>query len=43
MRLAAGLSAVNALIAARVDHDDPFIAEASSHLTAAGASGSGRC
>ncbi|HSF97392.1 MAG TPA: polyprenyl synthetase family protein [Ornithinibacter sp.] len=35
-RLADGLAAVNALIAARVDHDDPFIAEAGSHLTAAG-------
>ncbi len=35
-RLAAGLAAVEALIAERVDHDDPFIAEASSHLTLAG-------
>ena len=35
-RLSDGLAAVNALIAARVDHDDPFIAEAGSHLTAAG-------
>ena len=35
-RLGAGLTAVNALIEARVDHDDPFIAEASAHLTAAG-------
>ena len=36
VRLADGLAAVNALIAARVDSDDPFIAQASSHLTAAG-------
>ena len=36
VRLAEGLLAVNALIAARVDSDDPFIAQASSHLTAAG-------
>ena len=35
-RLAAGLAAVNALIEERVDHDDPFIAEAGAHLTAAG-------
>jgi heptaprenyl diphosphate synthase len=35
-RLAEGLAAVNALIAARVDSDDPFIAQAGSHLTAAG-------
>ncbi len=35
-RLAEGLAAVNALIEERVDHDDPFIAEAGSHLTAAG-------
>jgi heptaprenyl diphosphate synthase len=35
-RLADGLEAVNALIAERVDHDDPFIAEASAHLVAAG-------
>ncbi|WP_392543144.1 polyprenyl synthetase family protein [Oryzobacter telluris] len=36
VRLAEGLSAVNALIEQRVDHDDPFIAQAGSHLTAAG-------
>jgi heptaprenyl diphosphate synthase len=36
VQLADGLAAVNALIAARVDHDDPFIAQAGSHLTAAG-------
>jgi heptaprenyl diphosphate synthase len=36
VRLGAGLTAVNALIEARVDHDDPFIAEAGAHLTAAG-------
>ena len=35
-RLTDGLAAVNDLIAARVDHEDPFIAEAGSHLTAAG-------
>ncbi len=35
-RLQDGLERVEALIAARVDHDDPFIAEASSHLVAAG-------
>jgi heptaprenyl diphosphate synthase len=35
-RLGAGLAAVNALIEERVDHDDPFIAEAGAHLTAAG-------
>ena len=35
-RLTDGLQAVNDLIAARVDSDDPFIAEAGSHLTAAG-------
>jgi heptaprenyl diphosphate synthase len=35
-RLGAGLVAVNDLIEARVDHDDPFIAEASAHLVAAG-------
>jgi heptaprenyl diphosphate synthase len=35
-RLTEGLTAVNELIALRVDHDDPFIAEAGSHLTAAG-------
>ncbi|MFL6079108.1 MAG: polyprenyl synthetase family protein [Ornithinibacter sp.] len=35
-RLAEGLAAVNTLIAARVDSDDPFIAQAGSHLTAAG-------
>lgn len=35
-RLAAALAEVEALIARRVDHDDPFIAEASSHLTLAG-------
>ena len=32
----AGLADVEDLIAARVDHDDPFIAQASSHLTLAG-------
>jgi heptaprenyl diphosphate synthase len=36
VRLAEGLADVNALIAARVDSDDPFIAQAGSHLTAAG-------
>jgi heptaprenyl diphosphate synthase len=36
LRLGAGLDAVNELIAARVDHGDPFIAEASAHLTEAG-------
>ena len=36
VRLADGLAAVNALIAARVDHDDPFVAEAGSHLIDAG-------
>ena len=36
MQLSDGLTAVNALIAERVDHDDPFIAQAGSHLTAAG-------
>ncbi|MGL5908757.1 MAG: polyprenyl synthetase family protein, partial [Phycicoccus sp.] len=35
-RLGRGLDAVNDLIAARVDHDDPFVAEASAHLTEAG-------
>ncbi len=35
-RLGAGLAAVNALIDARVDHADPFIAQASGHLVAAG-------
>ena len=35
-RLAEGLAAVNALIERRVDHEDPFIAEASAHLTEAG-------
>ena len=35
-RLGAGLEQVNALIAARVDHADPFIAQASGHLVAAG-------
>ena len=35
-RLGAGIAAVNALIEERVDHDDPFIAEAGAHLTAAG-------
>ncbi|MGL5867075.1 MAG: polyprenyl synthetase family protein, partial [Dermatophilaceae bacterium] len=35
-RLSRGLDAVNTLIAARVDHDDPFVAEASAHLTEAG-------
>ncbi|MBM6399885.1 polyprenyl synthetase family protein [Phycicoccus sp. MQZ13P-5] len=35
-RLADGLARVEELIAARVDHEDPFIAQASSHLTAAG-------
>lgn len=35
-RLATGLAAVNALIEERVDHEDPFIAEAGAHLTAAG-------
>ncbi len=35
-RLTAGLAGVEDLIAARVDHDDPFIAQASSHLTLAG-------
>jgi len=35
-RLGAGLVAVNDLIEERVDHDDPFIAEASAHLVAAG-------
>jgi heptaprenyl diphosphate synthase len=35
-RLAEGLAAVNALIEARVDHEDPFIAQAGAHLTAAG-------
>lgn len=35
-RLTAGLGAVESLIARRVDHDDPFIAEAGSHLTLAG-------
>ncbi len=42
-RLTDGLQAVNDLIAARVDSDDPFIAEAGSHLTAAGGKRSGRC
>ncbi len=36
VRLGDGLARVEALIAARVDHEDPFIAQASSHLTAAG-------
>ncbi|HYH71644.1 MAG TPA: polyprenyl synthetase family protein [Nocardioides sp.] len=36
VRLSDGLAAVNALIAARVDSDDPFIAAAGAHLTAAG-------
>ena len=35
-RLAAGLDAVNDLLRARIDHDDPFIAAASGHLAAAG-------
>ena len=35
-RLTAGLAAVEDLIRHRVDHDDPFIAEAASHLTVAG-------
>ncbi len=35
-RLAAGLAAVDALLTARVDHDDPFVARASGHLAAAG-------
>ncbi|MGL4177134.1 MAG: polyprenyl synthetase family protein, partial [Dermatophilaceae bacterium] len=35
-RLGRGLDAVNDLIAARVDHHDPFVAEASTHLTEAG-------
>ena len=35
-RLGEGLAAVDDLIEARVDHDDPFIAEASAHLVAAG-------
>jgi len=34
--LTTGLDAVNTLIDERVRHDDPFIAEASAHLTAAG-------
>ena len=35
-RLDAGLAAVEAMLHARVDHDDPFIAEANAHLLAAG-------
>ncbi|WP_082589447.1 polyprenyl synthetase family protein [Nostocoides sp. Soil756] len=35
-RLSAGLAAVEDLIARRVEHDDPFVAQASSHLTLAG-------
>ncbi|MBR7743260.1 polyprenyl synthetase family protein [Phycicoccus sp. BSK3Z-2] len=35
-RLTAGLERVETLIAERVDHDDPFLAEAGSHLTRAG-------
>ncbi len=35
-RLGVGLAAVNDLIEARVDHDDPFIAAASAHLVEAG-------
>ncbi|WP_308279792.1 polyprenyl synthetase family protein [Phycicoccus mangrovi] len=35
-RLTDGLARVEALITQRVDHDDPFIAQASSHLTVAG-------
>ncbi|MBM6404921.1 polyprenyl synthetase family protein [Phycicoccus sp. CSK15P-2] len=35
-RLSDGLAAVEELIARRVDHEDPFIAQASSHLTLAG-------
>ncbi|MGL5817333.1 MAG: polyprenyl synthetase family protein [Phycicoccus sp.] len=35
-RLGRGLDAVNDLIAARVDHHDPFVAEASAHLIEAG-------
>jgi heptaprenyl diphosphate synthase len=35
-RLAEGLEEVRALLARRVDHEDPFIAEASGHLLAAG-------
>jgi heptaprenyl diphosphate synthase len=35
-QLAEGLAAVNALIAQRVDSEDPFLAQANSHLTAAG-------
>ncbi|MGG5259109.1 polyprenyl synthetase family protein [Phycicoccus avicenniae] len=35
-RLADGLARVEALIVERVDHEDPFIAQASSHLTLAG-------
>lgn len=35
-RIAEGLDEVRALLARRVDHEDPFIAEASGHLLAAG-------
>ena len=35
-RLGVGLEAVNTLIAARIDHTDPFIAGANRHLTEAG-------
>lgn len=35
-RLAEGLAEVDALLRARVDHEDPFIAGASAHLAAAG-------
>lgn len=34
--LAEGLAAVNDLLLRRIDHDDPFIAQASGHLAAAG-------
>lgn len=35
-RLAGGLAAVSTLLEEKVDHEDPFIAEASGHLLAAG-------
>ncbi|MCA0336303.1 MAG: polyprenyl synthetase family protein [Actinobacteria bacterium] len=35
-QLTAGLSAVNDLLERRIDHEDPFIAQASGHLAAAG-------
>ena len=42
-RLQEGLAAVDALMRSEIDHDDPFVAQASAHLPTPEASASARC